>query len=69
MKGFVIKGTAKEIKSKIVDHFKDSLNRCIEINGTLAPITIKLSQELDKLIVAEMRRQHGKIIKLCRTIR
>jgi len=56
MGSFIIKGKAKDIKRQVVEHFRATLDNSIEANGILSPITINLSQELDKLIVAEMSR-------------
>ncbi|EES49613.1 aspartyl-phosphate phosphatase Spo0E family protein [Clostridium botulinum] len=42
--------------SKGMEELREKLIKSIENNGILAPITIKLSQQLDKLIVAEMKR-------------
>lgn len=49
MKNFVIKCKAKDICKEVVNTFKEQLNeKALE--------TLKLSEEVDKLIVAEMRR-------------
>lgn len=54
MQAFVIKGKASEIKSKIVECVKESLYKSINENGRTSDIVVKESQELDKLIAAEM---------------
>lgn len=44
-----------------MEELREKLFNSILKNGRLAPITIKLSQELDKLIVAEMKVKMGRM--------
>lgn len=47
-----------------MEELKEKLIKSIEENGISSQITIKLSQELDKFIVDEMRsRMQGIVIK------
>lgn len=57
MKGFMIRCKAKDICMEITNHFKKNLNKYLESNATLNDASIKLSQELDKLIVREQLKQ------------
>ena len=57
MKAFLICGKAKDIGNVITDHFKNNLNKCINANGLKADITIRLSQELDMLVVKEQLKK------------
>lgn len=53
MKGFVIKCTAQNIGEKITEHFRSKLNEHLNSNNLLDTSSIKLSQELDMLVVKE----------------
>lgn len=53
MKGFMIHCKAKDLGIEITNHFKKNLNEYLESNTTLNDTSIKLSQELDNLIVRE----------------
>ena len=53
MKGFMIHCKAQDIGLEITNHFKKNLNEYLESNATLNDNSIKLSQELDNLIVKE----------------
>lgn len=44
----------------IINEVREKMHKSILENGSLAPITIKLSQKLDKLIVKEQLRILGK---------
>ncbi|EHI98011.1 Sporulation stage 0, Spo0E-like regulatory phosphatase [Clostridium sp. DL-VIII] len=59
MQGFLvgIKGNQLE---KAIEEVREKMHTSINVNGKLSPVTIKLSQELDKLVVAEqLRRMRG----------
>lgn len=56
MQGFVIKCKSKNVGEKIIEHFKKKLNECIDFNGITSLITLKESQEVDKLVVKEQLR-------------
>ena len=58
MQGFMIYCKANESKDEMIkkldaaiEEARNKMNKSIEENGGQAPITIKLSQELDPLIV------------------
>jgi hypothetical protein len=53
----MIRCKAKDICMEITNHFKKNLNKYLESNATLNDASIKLSQELDKLIVREQLKQ------------
>ena len=53
MSGFVIKCKAQKIGEKITEHFKSKLNEHLNSNALLDSSSIKLSQELDMLVVKE----------------
>lgn len=62
MKGFLICCKAKDIGMKITDHFKNNLNEHLNSNTLLNSTSIKLSQELDMLVVREQMKKvnsHG----------
>lgn len=53
-------GKAQNVSNTKIDYLKEELNTCIEVNGLNADVTIKLSEELDKLIVQEQIRRMRK---------
>lgn len=57
MKGFLICCKAKDIGMKITDHFKNNLNEHLNSNTLLDSTSIKLSQELDRLVVKEQLKK------------
>lgn len=54
MNGFLIKCKAKELKKNILECFRNDLEYSISENDDEV-IILRKSQQLDKLIVAEMR--------------
>lgn len=44
---------------KAIEEVREKMHTSINVNGKLSPITIELSKELDKLIVAEQLRRLG----------
>lgn len=57
MTGFLIQCKAKDIGESITNYFKKNLNEYLESNTTLNDRSIKLSQELDKLVVREQLKR------------
>ncbi|OOM74560.1 hypothetical protein CLPUN_38010 [Clostridium puniceum] len=57
MTGFMVRCKAKDIGEAITNHFKNNLNNYLEVNATLNNESIRLSQELDNLIVREQRKK------------
>lgn len=57
MKGFMIHCKAKDIGMELTNHFKRDLNEHLSSNSTLNDKSIKLSQELDNLIVREQLKK------------
>lgn len=57
MQGFVIKCTTQNIGEKITEHFKSKLNEHLNSNTPLDSKSIKLSQELDRLVVREQMKR------------
>ena len=57
MKSFLIKCRVEDLKKNTIDALREQLHESIKTKGTLDKETIKISQELDKLLVAEMRDQ------------
>lgn len=56
MKSFMVCCRAKEVGNKLIEILREKLILSIEQNGIGSIKTINLSQELDKLIVAEMSK-------------
>lgn len=57
MKNFVIKCKAKDLGKAQINILRNELHKSILIRGTLHKETISISQDLNKLIAKEMRRQ------------
>lgn len=57
MGNFIIKCKAKEIGMQLLEHSRKMMIDSIEANGRTSLMTVKLSQELDKLIVREQLKK------------
>lgn len=53
MGNFIIQCKSKEVGKQLMEYFRKMLVNSIETNGRESAATVKLSQELDNLIVRE----------------
>lgn len=57
MKNFIVKCKIRDLGKAQINILRNELHKSILDKGTLHKKTIEISKELDKLIVAEMRRR------------
>lgn len=56
MKNFIVKCKTKDLGKAQINILRNELHNSIKNKGTLHEETIKISQELDKLIVLELKK-------------